>query len=236
MIELLTADANLPFTFSLGLMALLAIIEGLGMLLGTSPSELVDSSLPDIGAAPRLELPEVGAPEIAGPEMGAPEASAHFGPVELLAWLQLGKVPFLIWLCTWLSVFGLFGLLIQTVYRGLAGGYLPPLLAAVAAVVGSLPVVRVATGLLARILPRDETTAVPSDSFVGRVATVTLGTARSGEPAQAKLKDQHGQAHYVMVEPDTDWESFVTGTSVLLVQRKGAVFTAIRNPSDALLD
>ena len=47
--------------------------------------------------------------------------------------------------------------------------------------------------------------------LVGRMATIVLGTARQGSPAQAKVRDQHGQTHYVMLEPDEDGASFQAG-------------------------
>ncbi|MEL6964311.1 MAG: OB-fold-containig protein, partial [Pseudomonadota bacterium] len=73
-------------------------------------------------------------------------------------------------------------------------------------------------------------------SFVGRVATITLGSARLGQPAQAKLQDQHGQTHYVMVEPDRQDITFEQGSRVLLVARARGVFRAIKNKNNALID
>jgi hypothetical protein len=65
---------------------------------------------------------------------------------------------------------------------------------------------------------------------------ITLGNARRGYPAEARLKDEHGQLHYVMVEPDSDSEEFAQGSTVLLVKQESSVFRAIRNTSDALID
>jgi hypothetical protein len=39
-----------------------------------------------------------------------------------------------------------------------------------------------------------------------------------------------------MVEPDTADESFAAGTAVLLTEKNGGLFRAIRNVSDALVD
>jgi hypothetical protein len=85
-------------------------------------------------------------------------------------------------------------------------------------------------------MPKDETDAVSEQSFIGRVAVITLGNASHGSPAEAKLKDQHGQMHYVMVEPDLPNEAFSQGTAVILVRQKGAHFTAINNTSNVLID
>ena len=97
-------------------------------------------------------------------------------------------------------------------------------------------VVRVLGGVIGLILPRDETDAVAEREFVGRIATITLGTAGLGSPAEAKLTDQHGQAHYIMIEPDQESEKFEQGSAVLITERHGAVFRGIRNPKDALVD
>jgi hypothetical protein len=78
-------------------------------------------------------------------------------------------------------------------------------------------------------MPGDETEAVSEESFIGRIAVVTLGEARAGKPAQGKLSDQHGQTHYVMLEPAASGEVFETGASVLLIGQEGAVFQGIRN-------
>jgi hypothetical protein len=83
-------------------------------------------------------------------------------------------------------------------------------------------------------MPKDETEAVSEKSFIGLVAVVTTGKAGMGSPAQGKLTDRYGQAHYVMIEPDEAGEEFLQGAEVLLVSRHGATFKAIRNTSAAL--
>ena len=80
---------------------------------------------------------------------------------------------------------------------------------------------------LARIMPGDETTAVSLDSLVGRRGTITIGTARRGSPAQARVKDIHGQPHYVMVEPYDDAHALVEGDTVRLDRREGNIFIAL---------
>ncbi|MCF6235480.1 MAG: YqiJ family protein [Gammaproteobacteria bacterium] len=82
----------------------------------------------------------------------------------------------------------------------------------------------------------DETDAVSEETFIGRVAKITLGKAEISSPAQAKLKDEHGQIHYIMVEPDMQNEIFETGRLVILVSRVGAIFKAIPNDKSVLFD
>jgi hypothetical protein len=104
---------------------------------------------------------------------------------------------------------------------------LPALPASVLAFSASLPAVRFSGGILHRIMPKDETTAVSQGSFIGRVAVLTLGTATAGNAAQAKLRDAHGQDHYIMVEPDNKEDQFSQGDAVLLVRHTGACFYVI---------
>ena len=105
-------------------------------------------------------------------------------------------------------------------------------LALVAAVFG----VRIFGGALGKIIPRDETTAVSDASLVGRVGTIVIGTARAGKPAEARVRDEHGASHYVMVEPEEPDQAFEAGASVLLVRHlSGRRFQAIHNPKPELL-
>jgi hypothetical protein len=133
-----------------------------------------------------------------------------------------------------LTSFGLVGYGLQTISSEILGRLLPAWIAGVAAFFCALPIVRGGGGILAKIMPRDETDAVAEDSFIGLVAVITLGTARAGSAAQGKLKDRHGQSHYVMIEPDGIGEEFVQGTEVLLVKHSGAIFKAILNTSSVL--
>lgn len=221
MLEFLTADENLAFSVALALMTLLALLEGVGMLLGAGLSGLVDALLPD-SLAPDMDL---DVPDAATP-----------GPISgLLGWLYVGKVPLLVVLILLLMSFGLGGLLLQTLMRGVSGGLLPVWIASCAALTLALPLTRSGARLMARLIPRDETEAVSEDSFVGRVALLTLGSARPGYPAQARLTDAHGQTHYLMVEPDGEME-LAAGSQALIVKKRGHLFLAIPNPNPLLID
>ena len=92
--------------------------------------------------------------------------------------------------------------------------------------VAALPVTGVFARPLGRILPKDHTTAVSTESLIGRRATITDGVARTGSPARARVKDVHGQTHYVMVEPHEASSEIHAGDEVLLVRREGGQFYA----------
>ncbi len=73
--------------------------------------------------------------------------------------------------------------------------------------------------------PQDESSAIFSEELIGRTATIVLGTAKPNSPAQAKVKDQHGYIHYVMVEPEDD-DIFRQGQVVVLTQKTNIGFQA----------
>ena len=141
---------------------------------------------------------------------------------DLLGWLGVGRVPLLMLLVVFLALFGLIGLAIQQF-----AGPLPLWIAAPAAAAAALPLTGLGARGLARIMPGDETTAVSLDSLVGRRGTITIGTARRGSPAQARVSDIHGQPHYVMVEPYDDDHAIGEGETVRLDRREGNIFIAV---------
>lgn len=215
----ITAAENLPFSVALMVMVGMALLEGVGLLLGAGLSGLVDTLLPDFEVDVDLH------------EVQAPGALSQF-----LGWLYVGKVPFLVVLIVLLTSFGIVGLILQSISQSLLGTLLPAMLVAPVALLTALPVSRVSAAGLARIMPRDETEAVSADSFIGRIAVVTIGTARQGYAAQARLNDQYGQTHYVMVEPETADGELPSGCEVLLIKKSGNRFIAIANPNPVLVE
>lgn len=216
--ELITADGSLPFSVSLALMLALGLVEGLMSLVGAGLSGVFDALMPDLDLHAHADF--------AGPD--------HDGGLSrVLGWLRIGEVPVLMLLVIALTTFGLLGLGVQALSRSALGFFLPAWMASIPAFLLSLPSIRMLGGGLHRVMPKDETTAVSAESLVGRVAVVTLGVARAGHPAEAKVRDQHGQMHYFLVEPDDDQE-FPAGSEVLLVQLAGSRYRVIANPNPHL--
>jgi membrane protein implicated in regulation of membrane protease activity len=153
---------------------------------------------------------------------------------DLLGWLGFGEVPLLILLVVFLALFGMIGITIQQVAHGLAGAPMAAWIATALAFVASLPLLGISARGLARVLPRDETTAVGLDNLLGKRATVTVGVARRGSPAQARVRDVHGQVHHVMMEPNGDQDLVAQGETVLLVRREGNMFIGLIE-GDALI-
>jgi hypothetical protein len=234
MIAFLLSSQNLPFTVSLTLMLAIAVMEGVSTMIGAGLSDLIDSVLPEMD----VDL-DLDADMDVDTDLDVDLNSDLHAPgifTRLLSWLRVGQVPVLILAIVFLTAFGLVGLFCQSLSIKVLGQMLPSFLASVPALIVTFPLVRICGGILARILPKDETESVSEESFVGRVAVITLGTATPGKPAQARLSDQHGQSHYVMVEPDLADARLDQGTQVLIVSHQGAIYKAIENPSEALTD
>ena len=207
--SLFTAPETLPFGVGFGLIVGIALLEGFGMLVSLSPSNLIDDWLPDVGGEGALD--------------------------RVLGWLHVGRVPALVLLPLFLAGYVLFGYGLQMVAHGLLGGYLPAWMAGLLAVPSGLATVRGLGSLIAHIVPRDETSIVSEQSLVGRVGVVTAGVARRGLAAQARVRDALGRSHYLMVEPDLDDEVFEEGAQVLIVRKAGAFFRCIANPHPGLM-
>jgi hypothetical protein len=227
-IEWFTAPGSTPFTVALLVMLGLTVVELVSLLTGVSLNDAVDELV-----VPHAD-PQGAADAPTGMEMTSPDGPSVMG--RFLAWMYVGTVPVLMIAIVFLTAFGLIGLFAQQIVRALSGAPLPGIVAAPIVGVTCLPVVRACSGALARLLPRDETSAVDAATFVGRTALVTGGEARAGMPAQARLTDQFGTTHYVLVEPEDAEDAFPAGSLVLLLrQTGGGRFSAIATPTAALV-
>lgn len=164
----LAASGNGPFAVAILVMLGLTLVELVTLVTGFSVNDLVDEFVVSHAGL------ETSAPT--GMETTTAEAQGIIG--RFLSWLYVGRVPVLMVLIVWLTVFGVTGLVLQNGLRAVVGGALPAALAGPGVFVLTLPLVRAAVGGLARIIPRDESSAVSPDSFVGRTALVAGGTAR----------------------------------------------------------
>lgn len=61
-------------------------------------------------------------------------------------------------------------------------------------------------------------------NLLGRLATVSQGTAKPGYPTQARVRDEFGQLHYVQVEPE--FGELLTHSRVILIRQKKSHYIA----------
>ncbi|WP_100261407.1 YqiJ family protein [Qipengyuania seohaensis] len=191
---------NMPFAAALVIMLILAVVQLIGIA--------------DFGDA------DV---DLDADADGMPDAGMLDG---LLTLLGIGRVPLTIWIMLFLGAFAIIGLSVQALADDLIGGPFYSWLAALIAGGAALPVTGLIARPLGRLMPQDHTTAVSIESLVGRRAKITDGVARAGSPARARVKDVHGQAHYVMVEPHEAASEIHAGDEALLVRREGNTFFA----------
>lgn len=221
MLEFIFAAQNFPFLAALVLMLIIAAMEGVGAVFGVGFSSVMADADLDADLGVEGDLPDLS-------------GSGALG--RIASWLQIRNVPLLAVLVVWLLLFGSVGLLVQDLSVWLLGMMLPAFVAALLSFTVTLPLVRLTLSVLARVIPKDETSAVSRSTLIGRVATVTLGTGRSGYACQVKVKDRFGKTLYLMAEPDDEEEVFAQGDAVLLVKDDGTKFYAIKTSSTAMVD
>lgn len=206
--ELFTHPSNIIFSISLSLMLMFAALECVLLFLGGGSQGILEQFLPD---------------DPQQPELNFEHDQSLFSKV--FNWLYLGRLPLFIWLIIFLTTYGLSGLIIQGIFEHFSGQLFNPWIISPACLFLCMPLVRYSAMFAEKILPKDETTAIHSEELVGRIATIILGDAKINSPAQAKVQDQHGQTHYVLVEPEQD-EILNQGQQVVLTQKTKNGFQA----------
>lgn len=228
MIDIFLAPESFPFSIALAVTAGLFLLEILSLLLGGTVLGLGGEG-PDIDVDADFDLStdiDVDV-DVEGLDMAVDAVDAPAAPSGLLTWIGARDVPFLIWLVSFLTMFGLFGLILQSTANSLLGA---PLLATAAVVIAILPaiaVTRIIANWVALIMPKTETSAMRMRFLGGHRGTITQGTAARGKPAEAKIKDRHGNIHYLRVEPLDDTGVFPAGSEVTLIRKRGHKFFVI---------
>jgi hypothetical protein len=161
------------------------------------------------------------------------EADSGNGLGGLFLWINAGRLPLLVLIILALGVFAITGFFLQGLAHG-AGLSIPVPIAAIAAAGFSLPVIRLTSRGIARIIPRDETYAVDQADFIGHVAEVSVGPLDQGLPGRVRLKDVFGNWHSLVARAGPDSTPLPVGASVLLVDRDAKSFIAISAPADLI--
>ena len=135
--DFLLSEGNWIFSAALVVMLGVGVLELVALLVGGSLSSMMDGVIGD-----------------------APDAGG-------LAWLHVGRLPFLVILVVLLASFSLLGFALQGVVLAVIGQGLPAIAASPLALLGALPMTRAAGSALIRIMPHDESAAIATASFVG---------------------------------------------------------------------
>jgi Protein of unknown function (DUF1449) len=206
--DILLAPDVRPFAVAAAIMVTLGGIELLTMIVGFSISELVGHDF-------------------------ALDSETHSTIGGLFLWINAGRLPLLILIILALGIFSIAGFWLQAIAHS-ASATMPVSIAALVAAGLSLPVIRVASRGIARIIPRDETYVVNEADFVGHVAEVAIGPLDQGLPGRVRLKDVFGNWHSVAARAGPDSAPLPVGARVLLVDRDTRSFIAISAPTDLI--
>lgn len=205
MLSFLLDDANFWFSCALGIVIALFILEMAGIFFGVSLLGLVDDQA-------ALDA----------------DADTSSGFTEFGSWLALDRVPLLVWLVLLLTTFGSAGLTFNFLSLTLLDTYFARWLITLLAVVAGLFFTARFGTFIARLLPKQESSATTADELVGTVGHITVGVARQNSPAEGKFVDAHGQPHYLLVEPIEPDEQFSQGEKILLIQKRDYRWLASR--------
>ena len=229
-LDLLLSPPMQPFAISLGLVVGMVVLElilmlaGISILSGDSDASLDAEPGVDIDggfdAEPGFDAELDAADAVSGESVGN-------APGGMFAWLGLGEAPFAIWFAGFLTAFGLVGYALQGILDVVVGTPLPALIASAIALLPALAISARFARFIGRMIPKFESTAISTRSYGGRRGIITVGTARRGNPAQARIKDGYGNTHYTMVEPLKDEDAFPQGTEIATIRLSDGTLRAI---------
>lgn len=225
MLDQFTSPASLPFAIALTIVAALFVLEILSALIGGSILG-VGSDAPDVDIDTDFDL-SFAADADASIDSAADALDAGETSGGIFTWIGARDVPFLIWLVSFLTMFGMIGLILQSLTASVIGAPLPASIAMMITFVPTLAVTRIIANWVALIMPKTETTAMKARHLGGAHGTITQGTAARGKPAEVKIKDRHNNIHYLRVEPLHDDDTFAVGSDVTLIRKRGDQFFVI---------
>lgn len=215
--EHLWASHNLPF-----LVALLGFV-GLGLinLFGFFGGEIFGDADVDVDADADVDVDA---------DFDA-DADLHIGVFEqFLSLLGIGKVPLMISILIALFVFSCAGYNLQLVALGVSGAPVHPALVSLAALVITLPLLRLGNSVVARLVPKEETSAISAEELLGTTGVVTIGRLTSGSAAEVRVYDKGGHTHYIQAVAENTQDTFSQGESVLVISQRGPVYTVVADP------
>lgn len=224
MYEAFLAAQAAPYSIALSVVLGLFILEIIALVLGGSLMA-VGTDAPDVDIDMDADFDvDLDADVSAAADM---ELDVEVSPSGLFGWLGLKGVPFLIWLVSFLTIFGLAGLTLLTVTTAITGFALPLAATLPAAFTAAVIGTRFISSVVAAIMPKTESSAMSHRFLGGHKGIISQGTARRGSPAEAKIKDRHGNTHYLRVEPLDDDAEIAQGREVHVMRKRDGTFFVV---------
>lgn len=233
-IDHITDIHNLPFTVSLAVMVAISLLEGVARLFGVRISSILNNFIEDLYSDGKTGDSKIDA-DPSNLQSNYPRRKNFNSLLQLLAGLGDGHGSGIGLLVVFLTVFGVIGLGVQTISFELFNLFLPAIVAIATTFMFSIPLVLLLGHRISKALPVVNTSGDFAELLVGVTAKITAGETTTGNPARAKLRDEIGHFHQVMVEPESD-DTFNVGDSVILLKKTGRGFIARRNHNPTLED
>ncbi len=187
---------NIVFTAGYGILLLMLVLELAALLMGMSFLNMGDDVID-------FDVDEPGS------ILGA------------MSFLNLDKVPLMIWLATLVFFFASAGLSINFTSSSLFAMVLPTLLSVpIAAFIGLALTKRFAT-VFSNVVPKNESYHISEDEYPDYIATISVGTAKQALAARATFTDKYNTKHTISVIPLPGSPDIEQGTQVVLVQKQG---------------
>ncbi|WP_315923241.1 OB-fold-containig protein [Mesorhizobium sp. SP-1A] len=193
--EFFTNPSFAPFAISFYILAGLLAIEVLMAVSGVGGSSFIDDFMPEIPEPPAGVFSFIGA----------------------LHYFGIGKVPVLMLVAIFSGFFAASGLVIQSLAINILGIALPVWVAVIASIPVALSLTRPTSKALGKLLHSEKGHATSRQSLIGRVATITDGTASITTSASAKVYDAEGSAIDIYVKTSKEEHLFTKGDNVLII-------------------
>jgi hypothetical protein len=203
---------NVPFAVALFLFLLLGVLQLAGFAMSSEPFSFMEDWAPDL-------------------DVDADPSGAASLFESVAAFLYFGRIPLIISVLWSLFSFSAIGYNLQLGLLMLGLGPLGPLWAALPALLLTLPVIAAGNRVMARLLPRDESTAVSEEALVGVSGEIVIGTVTHAASSEAKVRDHLGSVHYIQVVSENEGDRFERGDSVLTVRRLDHRYTVVADPT-----
>lgn len=195
----LLAPEMLPYSVSILIFAIFALLEVLSFLLGWG----IFSFLDDLFDVEHSDIELDNSTTLGG----------------LFSYLNPQRVPFSMVILSFFFLFGFLGHLLQKIV-----GLFPLWITLPVTLLLSLVLLRHITGFIGRVLPRETSEVVSVESFIGKQAMILDPVSQKELPARAKLKDAYGAIHYIRVEPFHEEDKFYEGDQVIVLEKRESIF------------
>jgi hypothetical protein len=229
--ELFAAPNMLPFTIALVVVLAILALEIIGFIVGFSSfnDNDVDADF-DIDADFDVDVDfDLDADlEVA---FGDHDVDLNIDtPVGSGVWsfLEFGKVPLLVWILSFSGGFAMSGFAIQMLTNSILGFTWWSWIAVAMAIVPTMFIGKFFAQMFALIVPKSTTQAISASQLGGRTGSITVGTADTGNPAPATVKDHNGNTHSIRVVPFKGEPALPQGTEIVVLRgAKDGVFQAM---------